>query len=133
MRGGSFLDTNILVYFAVRKSEKYTRAAEILEIRGAISVQVLNEFANVARSKMKLEWEEITQTLEFIGSLVDIHPLTVATSKRAMALAERYHLHIYDAMIVAAALEAGCDTHYSEDMQHGQVIEGRLRIANPFA
>ena len=132
MRGGSFLDTNILVYFAVRKSEKYPRAAELLEIGGAISVQVLNEFASVARSKMKLEWDEIATTLEFIGSLVDIHPLTVATNKRALALAERYRLHIYDAMIVAAALEAGCDTLYSEDMQHGQMIEGRLRIANPF-
>ena len=49
-----------------------------------------------------------------------------------LKIAERYGLSVYDAMIVASALLAGCKTVLSEDMQDGQVLEGRLRIRNPF-
>jgi predicted nucleic acid-binding protein len=49
-----------------------------------------------------------------------------------LTIAERYNLSIYDAMIAASALTADCDTLWSEDMQHGMVIDGRLRIINPF-
>jgi predicted nucleic acid-binding protein len=132
MLAASFIDTNILVYFAIRHSSRYEQAAEILEAGGDISVQVLNEFANVARAKMHMEWSEISETLEFFGSLLDVHPVTLEAHRRALGLAEQHNFHIYDATIIASALEAGCTTLYSEDMQHGRLIAGRLRILNPF-
>lgn len=49
-----------------------------------------------------------------------------------MVLAKRYQLSVYDAMIAAAALEAGCTTLASEDLSAGQRFEGRLTIRNPF-
>lgn len=132
MQGVSFLDTNVLAYFAIQDSAHSGRAAEIVEAGGTISVQVLNEFANVARSKMRMEWDEISEAVDFICSLLQVHPLTVETHRQALALAERHLLHLYDATIIASALEAGCTTLYSEDMQHGQLIAGRLRIVDPF-
>lgn len=132
MQGASFIDTNILVHFSIQSSAHSGRAAEIVEAGGEISVQVLNEFANVTRSKMRMEWDEVSEAVDFICSLLQVHSLTVDTHRRAVALAERYLLHFYDATIIAAALEAGCTTLYSEDMQHGQLIAGRLRIVNPF-
>ncbi|MBN9362050.1 MAG: VapC toxin family PIN domain ribonuclease [Devosia sp. 66-14] len=133
MPGASFLDTNILVYFAVQDSAHFGRAAEIVEAGGTISVQVLNEFANVARSKMHMEWGEISEVEDLLCSLLQVHPLTVETHRLALGLAEHHAFHVYDATILASALEADCTTLYSEDMQHGQLIAGRLRIVNPFA
>lgn len=133
MRGASFLDTNVLVYFAQRERTRFDRAAELLEEGGAINIQVLNEFVNVSRTKFRREWPDIHEALDLIRSLTDVRPLTVDVHERALAVAERYQLHIYDAMIVAAALEAHCATLYTEDMQSGLLVEGRLRIVNPFA
>jgi predicted nucleic acid-binding protein len=133
MRGASFLDTNVLVYFAERERIRFDRAAELLEGGGAINIQVLNEFVNVSRTKFKREWQDIHEALNLIRSLTDVRPLTVDVHERALAVAERYQFHIYDAMIVAAALEAGCSTLYTEDMHSGLLVEGRLRIVNPFA
>lgn len=133
MRGANFLDTNILIYFAQRERTRFDRAAELLEAGGVISVQVLNEFVNVSRSKFKLEWYDVHEALELIRTLTDVRPLDVATHEHALILAERHNFHIYDSTIVSAALEADCATLYTEDMQHGLVVEGRLRIVNPFA
>jgi predicted nucleic acid-binding protein len=133
MPGASFFDTNILVYFAIQGAPRAERAAELIEAGGTINVQVLNEFTNVARSKMQLTWEEVSDTLQFVRELLEVEPLTVEVHDRALFLAERHNFHIYDATIVAAAIEAGCNTLFSEDMQHGLLVEGRLRIVNPFA
>ena len=132
MPGASFLDTNVLVYFALQRSSRSNRAAEIVEAGGYISVQVLNEFTNVARSKIRMEWIEIGDAVALVEDLLEVRPLTIEIHARARGLAERYGFHIYDAMIVASALEAGCATLYSEDMQHGQLVADRLRIINPF-
>ncbi len=94
-------------------------------------MQVLNEFANVARRKMKLSWDETHAFPNMIRDLVTVHPLTVETHETGLGLAERYSLSIYDAMIAASAMGAGCDTLLSEDMQHGMTLD-RLRIVNPF-
>ncbi|RYG10229.1 MAG: PIN domain-containing protein [Burkholderiales bacterium] len=132
MPGASFLDTNVLVYFAIQGSPRSHRAAELVETGGTINVQVLNEFTNVARGKMRMTWEETIETLQFLRELLEVEPLTVEVHERALMLAERHNFQIYDAMIVAAAIEAGCSTLYSEDMHHGLLLEGRLRIVNPF-
>ena len=72
------------------------------------------------------------QVLADIQHFAEVHPLTLATHQRGLALAERYQLALYDALIAAAAIEAGCDTLCSEDFQTGQVLDGRLTIHNPF-
>lgn len=61
-----------------------------------------------------------------------VHPITIETHHTGLALAERHGLSTYDAMIAAAALHAGCDRLWSEDMQHGMVFDEGLRIVNPF-
>jgi predicted nucleic acid-binding protein len=129
----NFVDTNVLVYFGDAGSAKFERAAAIVRTGGIVSVQVLNEFANVARTKNRLGWDTIAQSLDLVKALFEVRALTLATHESAMALAQRRSLNIYDALIVAAALEAGCQTLYTEDMQHGLVVEGRLRLVNPFA
>ena len=62
----------------------------------------------------------------------EIHPSNVAQHVLASKLRERYAFSYWDSLIVAAALDAGCDMLFSEDMQHGQNIDGRLMITNPF-
>jgi predicted nucleic acid-binding protein len=96
------------------------------------SVQVLNEMSNVAIRKHGMSWSHVGTLLEPVRALCRIEPLTEATCDLGAHLAMRYQLSVYDAMIVAAALLAGADTLYSEDMHDGLLIEGRLRIRNPF-
>lgn len=129
---GNFIDTNVLIYLASGDPVKATCAEEIVGGSGVISVQVLNELANVARRKMGMSWQELRAFISTIRDLLTVHAVTVEVHETGLALAERYTLSIYDAMIVAAALHAECDTLWSEDMQHGMVIDSRLRIVNPF-
>src|SRR3546814_529326 len=92
----------------------------------------LNELANVARRKMQMSWTETHAFLSTLRSLLTVRPLTLETHETGLALAQRYGLSTYDAMIAASALHAGCDTLWSEDMQHGLALDERLRIVNPF-
>ena len=128
-----FVDTNVLLYLLSEDTAKADRAESLLAARIVISVQVLNEFANVARRKLGLAWPEVNQALLDIRRFAEVHPLTLQTHEHGLALAERYRLSVYDAMIAAAALEAGCTTLASEDFSAGQRLEGRLTIRNPFA
>lgn len=130
---GSFFDTNVLVYLASADTRKADRAEAILAEGGVISVQVLNELTNVARRKMQMAWPDTRAFLSSLRSLVTVRPITLETHETGLALAERYTLSLYDAMIVASALEAECDTVWSEDMQDGMLVDERLRIVNPFA
>ena len=129
---GSFFDTNVLIYVASADPAKADRAEKLLSKGGAISVQVLNEIANVTRRKMQMSWLETRNFLSILRDLLRVHPVTTDTHDNGLALAERHNLSVYDAMVVASALQADCDTLWSEDMQHGIVIEDRLRIINPF-
>jgi len=129
---GSFLDTNVLVTLASGDGGKADRAEALVAAGGATSVQVLNELANVARRKMQLSWADTHALLDTLRGLLTVHPLTLDTHETGLELAERYGFSIYDAMIVAAAIEAGCDVLWSEDMQDGMVLDGGLRIVNPF-
>lgn len=129
---GSFVDTNILVYLASADTAKADRAEQIVAAGGTISVQVLNELANVARRKMGLSWPETRAFLSIVRALLQVEPITVETHDIGLAAAERYGCSVYDGMIVASALQADCNTLWSEDMHDGLIIENRLRIANPF-
>jgi predicted nucleic acid-binding protein len=127
-----FFDTNVVLYLLSADAVKADRAEELLATGGMISVQVLNEFASVASRKLRLSWPEIRDVLAPVRVICPVVPLSAETHDRALLLVERYGLSLYDALIVAAALLAGCKTLYSEDMQHGQVIERQLTISNPF-
>ncbi|MEO6841384.1 MAG: PIN domain-containing protein [Bradyrhizobium sp.] len=129
---GSFYDTNMLVYLASGDTSKADRAEAAIAAGGSISVQVLNELANVARRKMQMSWDDTHALLNALRGLLTVHPLTVDIHETGLRLAERYGFSVYDAMIVASALNAGCDTLWSEDMQHGLVLDDGLRIVNPF-
>ena len=128
----SFFDTNVLVYIASGDSAKADRAEAAIAAGGVISVQVLNELANVARRKMQMSWTETHALLTMLRGLLTVHPLTLETHEIGLELAERYGFSTYDAMIAASALHAGCDTLWSEDMQHDMVVDEVLRIVNPF-
>jgi predicted nucleic acid-binding protein len=128
----SFFDTNVLVYLASGDTAKADRTEAVIAEGGSISVQVLNELANVARRKMQMSWDETHAFLDMLRGLLTVHPLTVEIHETGLRLAERYGFSIYDAMIAASALDAGCDTLWSEDMQHGMALEEGLRIVNPF-
>ena len=128
----SFFDTNVLVYIASGDSAKADRAEATIAAGGVISVQVLNELANVARRKMQMSWTETHALLTMLRGLLTVHPLTLEIHEIGLELAERYGFSMYDAMIAASALHAGCDTLWSEDMQHDMVVDEGLRIVNPF-
>jgi predicted nucleic acid-binding protein len=134
MSGRAFFDTNVLVY-AIGQHDARTPTAEALLSRGGlISVQVLNELAAVAHRKLRMSWPEVTEALAAIRILCPSPiPITAETHDAALRLAGQHGFHIYDALIVAAALEADCAMLYTEDLQSGQVIDGRLTIHNPFA
>ena len=129
----AFFDTNVFLHLLSSDIEKADQAESVLRSGGIISVQVLNELVNVARRKLVLPWEEINEFLYLIRSLCLTEPLTLETHSKGVYLAERYGFGVYDAMIVAAALVAGCQVLYSEDMQDGQQIDDQLQISNPFS
>ena len=129
---GNFFDTNILLYLASDQSGKADRAERLIADGGTISVQVLNEIANVARRKMRMSWEETHGFLAMLRGLLPVVPVTIETHEAGIALAERYGFSTYDAMIAASAILSGCDTLWSEDMRHGMAVYDRLRIVNPF-
>lgn len=127
----AFFDTNVLIYTIVDDHRQETAKA-ILGGRGLTSAQVLNEFVNVALRKLRMDWASIDYAVErFEQTLDEVVSVSVATNAAARRLCRDHGLSFYDALIVAAAQEAGCDTLYTEDMQDGRRF-GDLTISNPF-
>lgn len=128
-----FLDTNVLIYGIAQNDLRSMRAVSLLHQGGTISVQVLNEFTNVAHRKLRRSWPEIIEALDALHILFPSpKPIGLATHEAAIGIAQRDGVAFYDALIIASALEAGCSVLWSEDMQNGRVIDGRLTIRNPF-
>jgi predicted nucleic acid-binding protein len=133
MLAKDFLDTNVLIYAAAKNDPRAARAEELLASGSITGVQALNEFAAVARRKLGMSWNEIREFLELICVLCpEPVAITCDTHKGALSIAERYGYSIYDALVISAALEAGCKTLFSEDLKDGQVINRQLTIRNPF-
>ncbi len=126
-----FLDTNVLLYLLSEETAKANRAEELIASGGTISVQVLNEFAAVATRKLRMQMGQVREILSTIRAVCGIRPIDLETHELGLDLAERHRFSIYDALIVAAAIRAGCKVLYSEDLHHDQKI-GRLTIRNPF-
>jgi predicted nucleic acid-binding protein len=130
--GKPFFDTNVLLYLLSEDNRKADRAEEIIAEGGVISVQVLNEFTSVAFRKLGMSYAEIRDVLTTVRAVCQSQALTVDTHERGLDIAERFGFSLYDSMIVSSAVESGCTVLYSEDMQHGQEIDGQLVVINPF-
>ncbi len=127
----AFIDTNVLTY-AHGSGAKGEAARQVILAGGVISVQVLNEFAAVLRRKFRLEWPVIADALADVRTaLGPVRPVDVEIHLHAVALASAHGFSFYDALIVASALAAGCDTLLTEDLQAGRRVDG-LTIVNPF-
>ena len=127
----AFFDTNVLLYLLSADSAKADRAEALMAKGGVVSVQVLNEFASVATRKLAMTFGEIREILATVRAVCPVRPLDIETHELALDLAERHRFSVYDSLILAAALRAGCATLYTEDLQDGQTIE-TLTIRNPF-
>jgi predicted nucleic acid-binding protein len=133
MSDRAFFDSNVLIYAMVSGDPRRERAQQLVAQGGVISVQVLNEFVAVARRKMRMPWEDVIEALDAVLILFPSPvSITLEMHEAASKIAQRYGFGIYDAQIVASALEARCTILYSEHMQDGQVIDGGLTIRNPF-
>jgi predicted nucleic acid-binding protein len=128
----SFIDSNALLYLLSSDQTKADKAESLLLKGATISVQVLNEITSVSRRKLGKSWEELDALVGTLREICEVVPLTEDTYDRGRSISELYLLSFYDSMIIAAAILAQCQTLYSEDMQHGLLIEGYLRIRNPF-
>ena len=127
-----FFDTNVLVYAFLSTDPRHGTARTLAAGGGVFSVQVANEFVDVARRKMRWEWDDVVAMLAafraWFGTPV---PLTHETHVLALEVARRRGLRIYDALVLSAAKQAGCRILYTEDLQDGQTVEGVL-VRNPF-
>lgn len=133
MPAKNFFDTNVLIYAVAKNDPRASQAEALLASGGVIGIQSLNEFVSVGRRKLSMSWKEVKEFLDLICVLCpNPIPISLDTHREALAIAEKYGYSIYDALIAAAALEAGCKTLYSEDLQDGQIINRQLTVRNPF-
>ena len=135
MNDKAFIDTNIWVYAHLQdtKNNKCDIALELLETLPQLicSTQVLNEYYSVML-KNKIADNLIQDNTEIIIAVSNVQIVQISTIQQAHKIKLKYGFSYWDSLIVASALEANCEQLYSEDMQHKQVIEGRLTVLNPF-
>ena len=128
-----FLDSNICLYLLGDDDSKKEISFNLLEQNPIISKQVISESVNVILKKYKhLTIIDATKFIEYLQQYCTIEIITQTTITTALKIKERYQLQWYDSLIIAAAIQAGCDTLYSEDMHHGLMVEKSLTIINPF-
>lgn len=132
MTGHKFADSNIIVYAVGRVSEYRDRAREIISAGVTVSSQVINETVYVLTRKQGLILSSAHEIAESLLELTVLVPVDERTIREAIRLAGRYQLSHWDSLIVAAAVLAGCEILYTQDMQHGQVFDEQLKVINPF-
>ncbi len=128
----AFLDSNIVLYAMGDDEAKRTRSLALLAAEPTISTQVINECSHVLRRKAGWSSVQVAVELSVILDLTRLVDVRLEQIRSASRLAERYGFSHYDSVILASALAAGCTTLCTEDLQHGQVIEGQLTLVNPF-
>ncbi|MDR1014440.1 MAG: PIN domain-containing protein [Coriobacteriales bacterium] len=135
MRGKAFIDTNVLVYLQsatdAGKRDVSRRAIDALDC--VCSTQVLSELANVLVRKAKIPHDRVGEIIDGTVQACDLAVVTHATVQNALRIAKENVLGVYDSLIVASALESGCEYLVSEDLTDGQRIEGKLTIVNVYA
>ncbi|MBN2611213.1 MAG: PIN domain-containing protein [Bacteroidales bacterium] len=129
-----FLDTNILVYsYSATDLVKQKIARKLVaENLSYISTQVLQELANTLTKKFGNTWKDTQKAVVESGKNNLLHVNNQDTIANACDIADKYQYSFYDSLIVSAAMSCNCTTLYSEDMQHGQMVENKLKIVNPF-
>ena len=133
MKGKIFLDTNVCIYAFDNDSKKKEKSLDlIIGSHATVSTQVLMETANVAVKKLKFKQDKIQLSIYYITTFCSLQIIELLTIKQAFQIHKKYQYSLYDALIISSALEANCNILFSEDMQHGQFIDNRLRILNPF-
>jgi predicted nucleic acid-binding protein len=127
------LDTNVIIYnHGIEGNPKQLIADSLLDYFPVISTQVISEYLNVMKKISKMEKSDLLKMCADWLEDCQIQSVSLSTIKLSYNLTQQYKLQLFDSIIVASALEAGCGILYSEDMQHGQLIEDKLRILNPF-
>lgn len=128
-----FIDSNVVLYLLDNSdSRKKLISLSIAEGTGFISSQVIFESLNVSLKKLKLSKSTAVDFVKYLMHTFLFQDENISVIEKALLIFSTYGLQAYDSKIVASALEAGCTTLYSEDMQHGLVIENTLTIINPF-
>jgi predicted nucleic acid-binding protein len=127
-----FLDSNIVLYALGDDEAKRAVATALLAAWPTTSTQVINECSHVLRRKLKLSPAQAAEEMEDVIDVVQLVDVSLHEIRAAWMIAARYGFSHYDSLIIAACLSAGCTTLYTEDMQHGQVIDDRLTLVNPF-
>ena len=127
-----FIDSNIILYLLDTDAKKQSIAQEILNHKPFVSPQVLTEVANVCKRRFRYTKTQVLNLWTDLLTDCILIQTSQDTFHKAIALSRQYDFQIFDSLIVASALNAGCDKLYSEDMQHKMIIENRLTIINPF-
>ena len=130
-----FIDSNVLIYaYSYSEPDKNEKAWEILKEkdRVIISTQVIGEFVNALFKKHKVERSLISEAVNNLMKIFELKLIYDETITKALFIFKRYKYSYYDSLILVTALENNCSILYSEDMQGGQIIEGKLKIVNPF-
>lgn len=128
----AFIDSNVLLYLLDADAEKAKRAEAVLFDGGVVSAHVLGEVTNVLRGKRwQRPWSDVHTVLKAVRANTVVLPVTDMTHARGVAYAERYQLQFFDALHIASAVLANCQTLWTEDMHAGLKIDG-LTIRNPF-
>ena len=126
-----FIDSNVVLYLFSSDTLKADRTESLLQSGGLICVQVLNEVASVCLHKLKMTWEDVDAVFETLKSTCEVLPVTLASHEKAVGLAKRFQISLYDANIAATAILCGADTLFSEDLQNGMSMES-VTVVNPF-
>ena len=132
MSAKTFVDTNVLLYLLSDDPGMASTVERLLKQQPTISVQVLNEVVSVATRKLRMPLPEVLELCHAVRRICTVESTTPDHHDLALSLMLRYHFSIYDSLIVASALIAGCRKLYTEDLQHGQVIMKQLKVENPF-
>lgn len=129
-----FIDTNILVYLSSTDKQKKEIAKKLIysQKNASISTQVLSEFSNVIYRKKIFSSEKLLEFIKIFSKIFKIEIITPITVMNAIKIKEKYQLSLWDSIIVSTAIENNCDILISEDLQHNQIIENKLKIINPF-
>ncbi len=132
MSGKYFLDTNILIYSIGNIVPKKRTAVSLIGKYAVISTQIIAESANVMCRRLNCSYSEIRSVTDKFAEKMNLHIITHHIIRTAFDIAEKYGYSYFDSQVIAGALESGCAILHSEDLQHNQLIENRLRIINPF-
>lgn len=132
--GAVFIDTNILIYaYSSTEPEKKEKVLSILENRTVfLSTQVINEFIWVMNKKYNVNMEKLKLIMNNLYDLYEVRNIGRLIIEKAIELSQKHKFAYWDSLILASALHSECSSVYSEDLQHDQIIEDKLKIENPF-